>query len=78
MHSLHVSENVDSEYIRALEPRISLSQPGEEIYIDYIPDFVNITLIDNDIINNLRPEDYTLIKGEKVISMGLKDNYIKF
>ena len=72
MHSLHFAESVDSDYIRNLETRILLSQPGEEIYIDYIPQYINIKLIDSKIINNLCSHDYTLIRDEKVISIELK------
>ena len=72
MHSLNFSENVPQDFIINLHNQINNTPPGEEIEIEYVPQYINITVITNPIIKEIWPTDFTLEEGNIVIPIGLK------
>ena len=72
MHSLHFSDIVPQDSIINLHNQINNCPPWEEIEIEYVPQYINITVITNPKIKDIWPTDFTLEEGNIVISIGLK------
>ena len=70
MHSLNFSDNVPLEFVINLHNQINSCPPREEIEIEYVPQYINITVITNPIISDIWPTDFTLEEGKIVIPIG--------